>query len=162
MRGSWPLTLIASLPNDSVLIEGTIPGSSPMKPMKLPLTLGRLVSVSPVMLPPISFDVTSTSGDSLVTFTVSVSAPTSSDTSMVAVLPTSSTRSRRLNFLKPCSSATTSYRPGTRPVAMNEPSSPLTVSRYMPVSWLRTVTVTPGSTPPCVSLARPRNSVVPC
>ena len=29
---------------------------------------------------------------------------------------------------------------------MNEPSSPLTVSRNMPVSWLRTVTVTPGST----------------
>ena len=33
-----------------------------MKPMKLPLTLGRLTSVSLVMLPPISFEVTSTSG----------------------------------------------------------------------------------------------------
>ena len=77
------MTLIESLPNDSVLIDGTMPGSRPTKPMKLPLTLGSWTSVSLVMLPPISFEVTSTSGDSVVTLTVSSSAPTSSVTSIV-------------------------------------------------------------------------------
>ena len=48
------------------------------------------------------------------------------------------------------------------PVTMNEPSSPLTVSRYMPVSWLRTVTVTPGSIAALRVTTRPLNSVVPC
>jgi len=60
LRGSWPLTLMESLPNDSVLIDGTMPGRRPTNPTKLPLTLGSLTSVSLVMLPPISFDVTST------------------------------------------------------------------------------------------------------
>ena len=128
------MTLTESLPNDSVLIDGTMPGSSPMKPMKLPLTLGSCVSVSLVMLPPISFDVTSTRGASPETVTVSSMPPTCSATSIVDVLPTSRARSRRLNFLNPCSSATTSYVPGTRLLAMNEPSAALTVSRYMPVA----------------------------
>jgi len=101
------LTEIESLPNDSVLIDGTIPGSSPTKPTKFPFTLGRLTSVSLVMLPPISFEVTSTSGDSLVTVIVSSSAPTDIATSMLAVFPTSSRRSRRSNRLKPWSSADT-------------------------------------------------------
>jgi hypothetical protein len=38
-----------------------------MKPMKLPFTLGSCVSVSLVMFPPISFEVTSTSGVPAVT-----------------------------------------------------------------------------------------------
>ena len=45
---------------------------------------------------------------------------------------------------------------------MNVPSCPDTVSRNMPVSWLRTTTVTPGSTAPCGSMTLPRSSVVPC
>ncbi len=45
---------------------------------------------------------------------------------------------------------------------MNAPSSPDWVSRTMPVSWLRTVTVTPGIAAPCASTTRPRTSVVPC
>ena len=53
----------------------------------------------------------------------------------------------RLNFLKPWSSAVASYVPGVRLLAMKDPSPLETVSRYMPVSWLRTVTVTPGSAP---------------
>ena len=53
-----------SEPNDSVLMLGTIPGNSPMKPMKLRLIDGRSTSSRPVMLPPTSFEVTSTSGES--------------------------------------------------------------------------------------------------
>ena len=102
------MTLIESLPNDSVLIEGTTPGSSPMKPMKLPLTLGRFTRVSLVMLPPISFEVTSTSGVPALTVRVSSMPPTSIVTSMVAVRPTSSCRSARLKVLNPCSAADTS------------------------------------------------------
>jgi hypothetical protein len=151
-----------SLPNDSVAMVGTMPGSRPMNPMKLPLTLGSWTSVSLVMLPPISFDVTSTSGDSAVTVRVSSIPPTSIVTSMLAVRPTSSWRSRRLNFLKPCRAAVTSYRPGTRAVAMKAPLSPDDVSRTIPVSWLRTVTVTPGIADPCASTTRPRTSDVPC
>src|SRR5919201_2781071 len=45
---------------------------------------------------------------------------------------------------------------------MNVPSEPLTVSRNIPVAWLRTTTVTPGRTAPCASCTRPRSSVVPC
>jgi hypothetical protein len=76
--------------------------------MKFPLTLGSCTSVSLVMLPPISFDVTSTRGNSAATFTVSSMDPTSIFTSMLAVLPTSRTRSWRLTFLNPASSAVTS------------------------------------------------------
>ena len=102
------MALIESLPKDSVLIEGTMPGSSPTKPMKLPFTLGSWTSVSLVMLPPISFEVTSTSGVPALTVTVSSMPPTSIVTSMVAVRPTSSCRSPRLKVLNPCSAADTS------------------------------------------------------
>ena len=43
--------------------------------------------------------------------------------------------SLRPSFLNPCSSAVTSYIPGTMPPTKYVPSAPLTVSRNMPVSW---------------------------
>jgi hypothetical protein len=48
------------------------------------------------------------------------------------------------------------------PLAMKDPSAPLTVSRNMPAAWLRTTTVTPGNTAPCASRTCPRSSVMPC
>ena len=111
-----------------------MPGSSPTKPTKLPLIVGSSTSSRVVMLPPTSLEVTSSIGVSAETFTTSLSDPTSSGTSTDVVLPISSSTSRRRNFLKPCSSALTSYRPGTMPPTMKVPSWLETVSRNMPVS----------------------------
>src|SRR6266508_4313898 len=44
----------------------------------------------------------------------------------------------------------------------NEPSSPLTISRYCPDASFFATTVTPGSTAFCASTTLPRNSPVPC
>src|SRR6187549_3492652 len=44
----------------------------------------------------------------------------------------------------------------------NDPSTPLTVVRNVPFSWLRTVTVTPGMTACWESTTFPRRSPVPC
>jgi hypothetical protein len=75
-------------------------------PTKLPFTDGRLVTSRLVTLPPICFDVTSTSGVAAVTVTVSVRPPTSSGRSSVVVRPESSWMPDRLYFLKPGDSAT--------------------------------------------------------
>ena len=156
------MTLIESLPNDSVLIDGTMPGSRPMKPMKLPLTLGSCVSVSLVMLPPISFDVTSTSGDSAETLTVSSTQPTSICSSMLGGLADFEQQIPAFEFLEALQLAGDLVGAGHDAAGDEGAIAPLTVSRNMPVSWLRTVTVTPGNTPPCASITRPRTSVVPC
>src|SRR5687767_6357654 len=114
------------------------------------------------MRPPISCVVVSTSGASDVTVTASVSPPTSSLSSICEARPTSRRTSRCVYFLKLASSAVTSYIPGVMPLTRNEPSSLLTVSRNNPLSWCRTTMATPGSTPPCESMTRPRRSAVPC
>ena len=74
LRESRPLALIASEPNDSVLMLEMTPGSSATMPTKLPFTDGSIVTSRLVTLPPISFDVRSTSGVSAVIVTVSASA----------------------------------------------------------------------------------------
>jgi hypothetical protein len=76
LRGSPPFTLTASLPKDSVLMLGTMPGSRPTNPMKLRLIDGSSTSSRAVMLPPTSLEVTSTRGDSPVTVTFSSTPPT--------------------------------------------------------------------------------------
>ena len=105
LRESSPLALIASEPNDSVLTLEMTPGSSATMPMKLPFTDGSVVTSRLVTLPPISFDVTSTSGVSAVTVMVSVTAPGLSSTSRVVVRPRSRRTSCRLYFANPDSSA---------------------------------------------------------
>jgi hypothetical protein len=115
LRESDPLTEIESEPNDSVLMLGTMPGRRPMKPMKFRLIDGRSTSSVPEMLPPTSFVVTSTSGDSAETLTDSSIAPTASCRSSVVVLPISRRMPLSASFLNPDSSAVTSYNPGTMP-----------------------------------------------
>jgi hypothetical protein len=94
LRESSPLALIASEPNDSVLMLAMTPGSSATAPMKLPFTDGSIAISRLVTLPPISFDVRSTSGVSAVTVIVSVTPPGLSGISNVVVRP----RSRRTPF----------------------------------------------------------------
>ena len=74
------------MPNDSVLMLGTIPGSRPIKPMKLRLIDGNSTSSVAVMLPPTSFDVTSTMGSQRSRSATSSSAPTASSRSSVSRL----------------------------------------------------------------------------
>ena len=95
-----PLTLTASEPNDSVLMLAMTPGSSATMPTKLPFTDGSIAISRLVTLPPISFDVRSTSGVSAVTVTVSVTAAGSELDSSVVVCPRSRRTSLRLYFLK--------------------------------------------------------------
>ena len=66
-------------------------------------------------------------------------------------MPTS--RLRSVRGVKPASSTFTSYGPGLRPTKRYSPFSSVTVTcaPVRPVS----VTVTPGSTPPCSSLTLP-------
>ena len=73
-----PFTLTASAPNDSMLRVGTIPGSSAIKPARLPLIAGRLTISGLLMLPPTCFDVRSTSGVSAMTVNSSATLPISS------------------------------------------------------------------------------------
>ena len=141
---------------------GTMPGSRPTNPMKFRLTVGSSMSSRLVMLPPTSLEVTSTSGDSPVTVTCSSTPPTSSRTSTDVVSPTDTRMSRCVYFLKPGSPADISYGPGRMPLMKNVPSALLSVSRKLPVSWLRTTTTTPGRTARCWSTTRPRISAVPC
>jgi hypothetical protein len=90
-----------------------MPGRRPTKPSQLRVALGNSVSSFSETLPPTCDEVRSTSGESPVTVTVSSRVPTSSTTSSVIVLPTSRSTFSRVYFLKPGSSASTRYEPGT-------------------------------------------------
>ena len=57
---------------------------------------------------------------------------------------------------KPASAALTVYVPGGNALKLYVPSASVTVSRDAPFSWLRAVTVTPGSFPPLESFTSPR------
>ncbi len=107
LRVSTPLAEIVSEPHDARFGTWMMPGSSAAKPSQLREMLGSWVSSPVVRLPPICFDVTSMSGASLVTVTVSSSAPRSSETGTVVVVPTVTGRSRLRKRLKPVSSADT-------------------------------------------------------
>ncbi len=93
--------------------------------------------------------------DSPVTVMVSETLPTGSVTLMTAVWPAESVTPFCSNFLKPASSAATSYLPRGRRGARYSPSLPLTTTRWAPVSVLVTVTVTPGSAAPVLSATVP-------
>ena len=104
---STPLAEIVSEPHDARFGTWMMPGSSAAKPSQLREMLGSWVRSLVLRLPPICFEVTSMSGASLVTVIVSSSAPSSSETGTVVVVPTITGRSRRRKRLKPVSSADT-------------------------------------------------------
>ena len=62
---------------------------------------------------------------------------------------------RRTCGLKPASSARSSYVPGGIAATTNRPAAPVTTVRARPVAVFRTVTETPGSTPPFASASVP-------
>ncbi len=74
---------------------------------------------------------------------------------MTAVWPAESVMPFCSNFLKPESSAATSYLPRGSSGARYSPSLPLTTTRWAPVSVLVMVTLTPGSAAPLLSVTVP-------
>src|SRR5438132_8807233 len=114
------------------------------------------------MLPPTFALVVSTSGDSAVTSTDSVSAPTRIIPLTIIVCPICRIRPLRSNVAKLWSFATMWYRPGRICGAEKLPSAPVRTSRNAPVSSSVNVMVTPGRAPPCSSVIRPAISAVPC
>jgi hypothetical protein len=104
-----------------------------MNPTKLPLMLGSSTSSREVMLPPTSFEVTSSIGDSAETFTSSLSARprAARRRSRLADLELHVTAQELLEALQ---LGTDLVSPGTMPLTMKVPSGPETVSRNMPVS----------------------------
>src|SRR5204863_499666 len=91
------------------------------------------------------------------TVTFSCTAPTPSTTSISASWPTRRTTSVRFAVVKPESSTVSSYVPAGRLGRKYWPVASVTLVLVVFVSTCRTVTVAPGSTPPCWSMALPRS-----
>ncbi len=89
------------------------------------------------------------------TVIVSLTVPTDICALIVTVAPTDTWTPVCSNFLKPWSSASTRYCPSGSSGARYRPFSLVTTVRASPVSVLVTVTLTPGSTPPDVSVMVP-------
>src|SRR5216683_495101 len=98
---------------------------------------------------------TSTTGDAPLTVTDSCSDATVSSTFTVAVKPTLMLMPARITVPNPESSYCTVYMPGGTPGSRYVPSSFVTVVRAPWSAGLVAVTVTPGMTPPLVSVTRP-------
>ena len=115
------------------------------------------------MLPPISFEVTSTSGvsaDDVDDLLHAADLELDVDGRGAADLEQEVLAAEGLEALQRGGDLVAAR--ASRPLAMNAPLSPEIVSRNMPVSWFFTVTVTPGMDAPCASDTVPRTSVVPC
>src|SRR5687767_6534065 len=101
-------------------------------------------------------DVTSTTGESAVTVTVSWTVPTRISPSTVTVPAPPSRTPSRLAVVNPWSDIVTTYVPGRRSMISNRPFPSLTVVRTFSINTgLDASTVTPGSTAPDVSLTTP-------
>ena len=98
-------------------------------------------------------------GVSAVTVTDSVSAPASRTKSMVTEAAASSVTSGRTDFLKPCSSVLMLYLPAVRLANVKNPLASVTPVEVTCVCRLVTVTVAPGTTPPCASFTVPEIAV---
>ena len=112
------------------------------------------------MLPLTVEETTSISGASPLTVTVSCSVAGPICSATAACWPTSSCRPARVTVPNPASSAVSRYVP-IRSGIRNAPAPSLTARNVLPEASFVAVMVTPGSTPPCVSLTVPL-SVASC
>ena len=98
----------------------------------------------------------STSGDSPVTVIDSSTPPTRSSAFTVAIMAPESEMPSRTTVEKPGMVKVTVYSPGRRSMMVNRPWPSVTTVRACSMSaGLDASTVTPGSTPPVVSVTRP-------
>src|SRR4029077_1839330 len=103
----------------------------------------------------------STTGDSPVTWTVSVTDATDSVTSMVTVTPSGRMTSSRFTVLKPASVLSMVYTPGCSAGKRYMPCESVRLVWTPPTcDGLATLTVTPGSTAPVLSLTVPASADV--
>src|SRR5262245_47093883 len=122
---------------------------------QMSVAVGTPTSLSDVKSVPTFVDCMSTTGDSAVTVTVSCSVATCSWTSTSRILPSTSWMFVRLTIWKPDSSNVSSYVPDGSEPMLYRPSASVTDDRTPSSDADLAVTVTPGSTPPWVSVTAP-------
>ena len=159
LRTLVPPNAVAMPNRASPVRAGPPPGNSCARPTKPRLSTGNSASCSWSTTPERSDFVVSTPITVALTSTVSERVPTESPILTSATSPTVMTI-RRSSVPKPDSSALTRYGPGCRAGARNAPWSSVTSDLVMPVPSFWIVTVTPGSTPPVLSVTVPRTSAV--
>jgi hypothetical protein len=103
----------------------------------------------------VAVELTSTTGDSPETVTVSCRVATCSSALMVAVNPSPTRMPSRTTVLNPLSSYVILYSPGGTAGKRYVPSSPVVAVRTPCIEGLDTVIVTPGRTAPVPSLILP-------
>ena len=154
MRSSAPFALKRGTPNSEFSLPMT-PGSSSAKLYGLRETSGRFFTSRSLMLRPMSILPRSTAGVSAVTVIASDTVLTFSVSFSTSASPAVSSTSVCSSFEKPFSWKISLYLPSGSSAARYRPEVFVSTTRCVPVSMLTSVTVTPGSTAPWMSLTVP-------